>query len=204
MSRNDLAAGGLLGTQGFFQLFAGEAPILTDNAPVGDGGAGVDSVTVGTAGTGYTSAPTVTFAAAPAGGVTATGHATVNAGGVTGVVVDNPGSGYLTAPAVTFAGGAGTGAAATAILGDDGSIVFQQFEVASINASGSLIRATSGDNLKHVVLAQPTTRFTSNAPYYYGACFNHEALIWPAGVTTLAQRKAMFNGTQINVTYIAL
>jgi hypothetical protein len=200
---NDLAYGGVLGTQGFFQLFAGEAPILTDAAPVGTAGKAVLSVAVGTAGTGYTSAPAVAFAAAPTGGVTATGHAVLSGGGVGSIVIDNPGAGYVTAPGITMTGGAGTGAAATATLTAAAtSLIFQKYEVASINAGGSLIKAASGDSLQHVVLAQPTFADTDSAPYYYGACFNHEALIWPAGVTTLAQRKALFAGTQINVSFI--
>lgn len=79
-------------------------------------GKGVESVTIGSGGTGYTGTPTVTFSAPPAGGTTATGTVTVNAGVITGVVITNPGSGYVTAPTVTFAG-AGTGAAGTAVLG---------------------------------------------------------------------------------------
>lgn len=87
----------------------------TDIAP--GVGKGVDSVTIGSGGTGYTGTPTVTFSAPPAGGVTATGTVTVSGGVITGVVITNAGSGYVTAPTVTFAG-AGTGATGTAVLGD--------------------------------------------------------------------------------------
>ena len=80
-------------------------------------GRGVASVTVSNGGTGYTGTPTVTFSAPPAGGTTATGIVTVNAGVITGVVITNPGSDYVSAPTVTFSG-AGTGAAGTAALGD--------------------------------------------------------------------------------------
>ncbi len=38
-----------------------------------------------------------------------------------------------------------------------------------------------------------------NCPYYSGGIFNHEALVWPAAVSTLAARRAAFNGTNINV-----
>lgn len=79
------------------------------------GGDSVASVTIGAGGTGYTTAPTVTFSAAPAGGVTATGTATVSGGAVTGVTITNPGSGYVSAPTISF-GGPGTSATATAVL----------------------------------------------------------------------------------------
>lgn len=80
------------------------------------GGDTVASATVGTAGTGYVqSSTTVTFSAAPAGGVTAQGTAVVTAGAITGITITNPGQGYTAPPTITIAG-AGTGAAATAVL----------------------------------------------------------------------------------------
>ncbi len=50
-----------------------------------------------TGGFGYTSAPGVTIAPPPAGGVTATATATVANGSVTGFTITNPGSGYAIA-----------------------------------------------------------------------------------------------------------
>ena len=76
----------------------------------------VASVTIGAGGTGYSGSPTVSFAAPPVGGTTATGTVQVAAGVITGITITNPGSGYVTAPAVTITG-AGTGATATAVLG---------------------------------------------------------------------------------------
>lgn len=38
-----------------------------------------------------------------------------------------------------------------------------------------------------------------DCPYYSGGQFNHEALNWPAAVSTLAARRAAFNGTNIGV-----
>ncbi|WEM34438.1 hypothetical protein [Xanthomonas phage X1] len=86
------------------------------------GGAAVASVNVTAGGSGYTGAPTVTFAAPPAGGVRATGTAVLTGAAVTGVTITNPGSGYTAAPAITFAGGAGTGAAATAVLAANAAV----------------------------------------------------------------------------------
>ena len=64
-------------------------------------GGSVTAVTVGTAGSGYTSVPTVAFAAAPSNGTTATGTATLSGGAVTSAAVSAPGTGY-TAATVTF------------------------------------------------------------------------------------------------------
>ncbi len=71
-------------------------------------------VTITNGGSGYTTAPSVTFNTPP-GGVAAAGTATVSGGIVTGVTITSPGSGYTVAnpPVITF-GGPGTLAAATA------------------------------------------------------------------------------------------
>ena len=77
---------------------------------------GVSSVTITDGGSGYTAAPTVTFAAPPAGGTTAAGAVTLHHT-VAGVRLTDRGSGYVTAPSVTFSGGStGTAATATAML----------------------------------------------------------------------------------------
>ena len=93
----------------------------------------VGAVTVTAQGTVYSSVPVVTFSAAPAGGVTATGVAVLGsgdtAGKVIGVTVTNVGSGYVTAPTVTIAapGGSGTLATATAVLAIGGGIDLSLF-----------------------------------------------------------------------------
>lgn len=80
--------------------------------PFGDA---VDHVSVDAGGSGYTSAPTVTFSA-PGAGVTATGIAAIADGAVESVTITEPGSGYTSAPTVAFSGGGGSGASATATL----------------------------------------------------------------------------------------
>jgi hypothetical protein len=62
---------------------------------------------------------TVTFAAAPPGGTTATGSAVLRDGQVVAITITNKGKGYLAPPAITLAGD-GAGAAATAVLGAGG------------------------------------------------------------------------------------
>lgn len=77
----------------------------------------VSFINVGTPGSGYTSAPSVTIAAPPGGGRQATAVAIVAPGGtIAGVFITDHGKGYTSAPSVTFTGGGGTGAAATATL----------------------------------------------------------------------------------------
>lgn len=68
------------------------------------------SVTAG--GTGYTTAPTVSFAGGGGTGVAAT--AVVSGGAVTAILFTAFGSGYTSAPTVTLTGGGGTGAAVSA------------------------------------------------------------------------------------------
>lgn len=84
---------------------------------VKNGSGPVVSVTITDGGTGYESAPTVTFSS---GTSTATGTATINAEGVvTGVTVTAGGLYSGTAPTITFSAApeGGTDAAATAVMG---------------------------------------------------------------------------------------
>jgi hypothetical protein len=81
----------------------------------------VTAVTMTNQGTGYTSAPTITFASssgrdAAATAVLGTG---LNAGKIVSVTVTNPGTGYQTAPIVGFTGGGGSNAQATATIQAD-------------------------------------------------------------------------------------
>ena len=91
---------------------------------------GVRSVTITNRGNNYTSAPIVAFSSAPAGGITATGIATMLGGivdicgpddskfRVQGVELINPGAGYTVAPKVSFTGGGGSGAVGIASIGN--------------------------------------------------------------------------------------
>ena len=80
----------------------------------------ISGVLVTNPGSGYTSAPTVSFssgAAAAYATISQTGEYGSNAtGSISNVVVTNAGLGYTTAPTVSFSGGGGTGAAAQAFL----------------------------------------------------------------------------------------
>lgn len=83
---------------------------------------GVKTINIVNGGTGYTTAPTVTFSAG--NGSTAIGKATVVGGVVTKIDLDRDPNGvefflagkYTTPPTITFSGGGGTGAQATATI----------------------------------------------------------------------------------------
>jgi hypothetical protein len=51
------------------------------------------------------------------------------------------------------------------------------------------------------IAAQPAAAATPGTwfPYFTGGVFNHEALVWPDSVATLAQRKRAFAGSNIGV-----
>ena len=69
------------------------------------GGGAITGVAINNGGSGFTSAPTVTFSGGP--GTGATGTAVLTNGVVTGVTVTNPGSGYTEPVIVGIAGGGG-------------------------------------------------------------------------------------------------
>ena len=72
---------------------------------------GAFGVNITNGGSGYSSAPTVSFSGG--GGSGAAGTAVIQNGSVVGVNVTNGGSGYTTLPNVSISGGGGTGATAT-------------------------------------------------------------------------------------------
>lgn len=78
----------------------------------------VTSITVTATGSGYTSAPTVTFESGS--GYGATGTAVLgtgsNVGKLVSITITNPGTGYKVAPTITITGGGGTGALAEATI----------------------------------------------------------------------------------------
>lgn len=74
----------------------------------------VDAVVITNGGSGYTSAPTVSFSGG--GGSGAAGTAVIAGGKVISVTMTNPGTGYTSTPTVGFSGGSGSGATASAIM----------------------------------------------------------------------------------------
>jgi hypothetical protein len=82
----------------------------------------VETITMTSSGSGYTSIPTVTFTSSSGIGATATairGTSGVNLNKITGVTITNAGSGYQIPPTISFVGGGGTGAAAVSTIDID-------------------------------------------------------------------------------------
>ncbi|MBU9310866.1 hypothetical protein [Burkholderia multivorans] len=134
----------------------------------------VGSVIVTNGGSGYTSAPTVTFSA-PTSGTTATGTAIVQNGKVVAITITNPGSGYTAAPTVSFSGGGGTGAVATANLASALNILASLYS--SPTSKTYFFVTTSSTNLANYSTLKsvfavvpsplaPSTEFTAAAFFY--------------------------------------
>lgn len=131
---------------------AGGTVVPTDRQVAVDPGAYcVVGVTGLSGGTGYTSAPTVTFTGGTTVGtrVNATGVATVAAGAVTAITISTVGMGYgsSTGFAVGFSGGGGSGASATTVMARG-----QQFQ-------GGVTRVVSDDNT-NVITSTTSFNFT--------------------------------------------
>lgn len=120
--------------------------IPNSSAPTGTVGTGTTTVSGGggalgtivainitDGGTGYTSAPTVSFTGG--GGTGAAATAIVPASSITGINLTNAGSGYTSTPTVTLTGGGGTGATATATLSSGGTYYGQVFLVTTMGRS---------------------------------------------------------------------
>ena len=117
----------------------------------------VASATVTAGGSGYSSAPTVTFSA-PGVGITATGTATVSGGAVTAITITNAGNGYTSAPTITFSGGGGSGAAATAVLASDWAYK-DNFSTAPLTSFNTLLKGGANDEL-HIIVIDEDGLFT--------------------------------------------
>ena len=100
----------------------------------------VRSVQVGSGGSSYTSAPSVSFSGG--GGNSAAATATINADGeVNGVAVTNNGTAFTGVPTVSFSGGSGSGATATASMLtyiDFGTTISEIFRVTDNDPYGSI------------------------------------------------------------------
>lgn len=107
---------------------------------------GVNSVTPGSGGSGYTSAPAVAFSGG--GGSSATAVAIVSGGAVIAITVTDPGSGYTSAPTVSLTGGGFTTAAGTptATLGVslEASAITQDASAANTGTPGYARLVSSG------------------------------------------------------------
>jgi len=100
-------------------------------------GSKVDDIAVSAGGSGYTSAPTVTFTGGAGSGATAT--AVVSGGEVTSVTVTAGGTNYTSAPTIGFTGGGGSSAAASASMKEGGDMLARTvFAVVNKGADDSM------------------------------------------------------------------
>ena len=109
----------------------------------------VATVIITNGGSGYVNtSTTVTFSAPPAGGITATGTASVNSSGnITKINISNPGFGYTSPPTITITSTAvGVNATATAIIPNYSSVKIYP-TVAGKTISGSEIVLYGADNV---------------------------------------------------------
>ena len=114
-AKNGFWAAGSSSSTGVIATTTGTA---TFNAIVG-GVVTTTAPTIVTAGSGYLLPPLVTFSNPPAGGLVATGYATLSSGTVSSITITNQGAGYASAPTITLTpvnGDPGTGATATTVL----------------------------------------------------------------------------------------
>lgn len=135
----------------------------------------VGSVQITSGGSGYTSAPTVTFSA-PSSGTTASGTATIQNGSVVAVSITAPGSGYTAAPTVTFSAPAsGTTASGTATLATALNILAGNYSSPTgktyffgTTSSGTIGNYTTNKALVLTADAPtaPSTEFTAAMPFY--------------------------------------
>ncbi len=114
----------------------------------------VNSITVGSGGSGYGAAPTVTISGGGGSGATAT--ATVSGGVVTAVTITNPGSGYTSVPTVSFSSGTATAAAVlgTGIVYTAGT-TSPTITVTATEDTCSLVSTATPSVVGPVITAQP-------------------------------------------------
>ena len=134
----------------------GTARTATVTAGISSGA--VSEIFLNNDGSGYQTAPTITFSSPPVGFITATavGITTrvANVQSLLRIELTNAGSGYVTPPTITISGGSGTGAAATCSIG--GTL----FSVSSLNITD---RGNGYATAPVVTIGSPGTGTTATA-----------------------------------------
>lgn len=77
-----------------------------------------------------------------------------------------------------------------------------QYELCVLTDTGVtpyVVATHTGDALRKLVVAQLATVSGQRAQYYTKGKFNHNLMIWPAGVNTFALRKSLVQGTMIQI-----
>lgn len=85
--------------------------------------------------------------------------------------------------------------------GQAGAGAIPQFAVIGRNAAGFLVAvgAAGTPEGKAIGIAAQPIPANKWGPYFSGGTFNPDALGWPAAADTLAERKALFDGSNIGV-----
>ena len=134
----------------------GTARTATVTAGISSGA--VSEIFLNNDGSGYQTAPTITFSSPPVGFITATavGITTrvANVQSLLRIELTNAGSGYVTPPTITISGGSGTGAAATCSIG--GTL----FSVSSLSITD---RGNGYASAPVVTISSPGTGTTATA-----------------------------------------
>lgn len=163
-------------------------------------------------GSGYTSAPSVSFSGGGGSGATATASITtfytVTAGvttattRVTGITITNPGSGYTSAPSVTLSGGGGSGAIAVARRAATKTINFTNLDQGATGNVKVWVAGYDGTDVIPIAVAKATITPTDGAPIvkYLKIILNKSGLL-PKGL--IARYGIDWNGHPLADSYLS-
>lgn len=163
--------------------FGGDLATSRANMAVG----AVSHSTLSSGGTGYLTAPSVTFSAAPTGGRTATGVAVLSGDAVVRIDMTDAGLGYVTPPTVSFSGGGGSGAAATAVISSSNLVTVGTPTINSVDVTTEVTANTDYFTLSHPLPPIYTAIAIAKAPRNgtYNASTQFGEAIWSSSATAL-------------------
>ncbi len=122
----------------------------------------ITAIAITNAGTGYTTAPTVSFTGGGGSGATAT--AVTDGDTITDVIITDPGEGYTSAPTVAFTGGGGASAAATATIG---GLLPAKIRSMSMELTNNLRGQEAIGTLGYIGIALGRLEITGNIELYF-------------------------------------
>lgn len=160
-----------------------EGPFFFDRRDMLVGGA-ISAITVTGAGSGYSTAPTVTISAPQeTTGTTATATATISGGAVNAITLTNAGSGYTAAPTITISGGGGSNATATGAVGSPNSVLSYTFNASTEN----IVVYRNG------LLLHDTTTASTAAQYTFSTSANTVTLAAASPAVALGDKVTIYS-----------